>query len=189
MLARIAAALGKVCEETILVVRSDQDDVVADTALKLRMHVVSDNFDDTGPMGGIEAGLRAATTDFAFVTGADHPFVSYELITALSELSAGYDAVVPEIGELLQPLQSLYRRSLADEITAALEAEQRSPMNFLRGLIDVDRALVYPETSARALDSDLRTFTDIDTPDDLTRARAMLKKSEVIRPDIRGTGI
>ena len=189
MLARIAAALEKVCEETILVVRPDQDDAVADTALALRMHVVSDNFDDIGPLGGIEAGLRAATTEFAFVTGADHPFVSHGLVTALSGLSSGYDAVVPEIGELLQPLQALYRTSLADEITSALEAELRSPMNFLRDLINADRALVYPEATARELDSELRMFTDIDTSDDLTRARAMLKKSEVIRPDIRGTGI
>jgi molybdopterin-guanine dinucleotide biosynthesis protein A len=189
MLARIAAALDKVCSEIVLVVRSDQDDAIADTALALRMHVVVDNFNDVGPLGGIEAGLRATTTDLAFVTGADHPFVSHALISALCELSDGYDAVVPEIGELLQPLQALYRTSLADEITTALEADQRSPMNFLRTLIEVDRALIYAEASARALDAGLRTFVDIDTTDDLTRARAMLKKSEVIRPDIRGTGI
>ena len=189
MLARIGSALEKVCDETVLVVRSDQDDAVADTALALRMHVVSDNFNDVGPLGGIEAGLRAAATDIAFVTGADHPFVSAELISALIDLVDGYDAVVPEIGGLLQPLQSLYRASLADDIAGAIRANQRSPMNLLRGLIESDRALVFSEVEARALDSDLRAFMDVDTTDDLTRARGMLKKSEVIRPDIRGTGI
>lgn len=189
MLARIAEALEKVCDETVLVVRTDQDDAVADTALALQMHVVSDNFDDVGPFGGIEAGLRTTATDLAFVTGADHPFVSHALISALCELSDGYDAVVPEIGDLLQPLQALYRTSLADDIAPAIRSGQRSPMNFLRGLVESKRALVYSEANARALDSDLRAFIDVDTIDDLTWARGMLKKSEVIRPDIRGTGI
>ena len=173
----------------MLVVRTDQDDAVADTALGLRMHVVSDNFDDVGPFGGIEAGLRATATDLAFVPGSDHPFVSHALISALCELSDGYDAVVPEIGDLLQPLQALYRTSLADEIAPAIRSGQRSPMNFLLGLVESKRALVYSEANARALDSNLRTFIDVDTIDDLTSARGMLKKSEVIRPDIRGAGI
>jgi len=189
MLARIAAALDKVCAETVLVVRTDQDDAVADTALSLRMHVVVDNFPDAGPLGGIEAGLRAATTDIAFVTGADHPFVSSELISALNNRTEDYDAVVPEINNLLQPLHAIYRASLADEMATALQEDLRSPMNFLRELINANRAVVYPEEHARAIDPDLRSFVDVDNPDDLTRARGMLRKSEVIRPDIRGTGI
>lgn len=177
MLARIAEALEKVCREIVLVVRSDQDDAVADTGLALRMHVVADNFNDVGPFGGIEAGLRATTTEFAFVTGADHPFVSHALIFALGELSDGYDAVVPEIGGLLQPLQALYRTALMDEIKSALQADQRSPMNFLRTLIEANRALVYPEESAREISPELRAFVDVDSPDDLKRARAMFLHS------------
>ena len=177
MLARIAEALEKVCREIVLVVRSDQDDAVADTGLALRMHVVADNFNDVGPFGGIEAGLRATTTEFAFVTGADHPFVSHALIFALGELSDGYDAVVPEIGGLLQPLQALYRTTLMDEIKSALQADQRSPMNFLRTLIEANRVLVYPEESAREISPELRPFVDVDSPDDLKRARAMFLHS------------
>jgi molybdopterin-guanine dinucleotide biosynthesis protein A len=177
MLARIAEALEKVCSEIVLVVRSDQDDAVADTALALRMHVVADNFNNVGPLGGIEAGLRATATELAFVTGADHPFVSHALISALRELSDDYDAVVPEIGSLLQPLQALYRTSLADEITTNLQADRRSPMNFLRGLIEENRALVYAEDSARGIIPDLRAFVDVDSPDDLRRARGMFLHS------------
>ena len=83
MLARVADTLKPLCDELVLVVRRGQDDDVPDTGIALGMHVVEDTEADRGPVAAVHAGLHAAVTPLAFVTGADYPFLSRRLITAM----------------------------------------------------------------------------------------------------------
>ncbi len=178
ILARTFDALKRVCEEQILVVRPDQDDAVPDTAIALGMHVVADSFKGMGPLGGplvgIEAGLAAAETNLCFVAAGDHPFLSPELIAAITERAEGYDAVVPRIGGRLQPLHAVYRRSTWLPIVRVALSEQRlSPSALLDDAIAAGspEVLVLNETDLTQWDPGLRSFHDIDTPESLTRAR------------------
>ena len=189
VLARIESALRPICEEIILVIRKGQDDEVAETGLSLRMHVVEDNWDEAGPLAGIEAGLAATATQLAFVTAADHPFISSELVSALACAGEDVDLVVPRIADRMQPLHAVYRASLHDSIRTDLAAGQLSPLQFIRNADASGRVRFYSEDESRLHDPDLRSFTDFDTPADLAKVRAMLPRREVIRPEIRPGGV
>ncbi len=189
MLARIESALRPVCREIILVVRKGQDDEVAETGLALRMHIVEDNWKDAGPLAGIEAGLAATATQLAFVTAADHPFVSSQLASALADAAEGVDMVIPRIADRMQPLHAVYRASLRDSMRTDLASGQYSPLQFIRNADADGRVRFYSEDEARRHDPELRSFTDFDTAADLARVRAMLARREVIRPEIRPGGL
>lgn len=192
VLARIEAALRPICDEIVLVVRGGQDDenaAVADTGLALRMHVVEDNWQDAGPLAGIEAGLAAIATRLAFVTAADHPFVSAQLVGALAGAADDVDMVIPRIADRMQPLHAVYSASLRESVRADLTAGQHSPLQFIRDADTRGHVRFYSEQEARRDDPDLRSFTDFDTAADLARVRGMLPRREVIRPEIRPGGV
>ena len=189
VLARIESALRPICEEIILVVRKGQNDEVAETGLALRMHVVEDDWDEAGPLAGIEAGLAATATQLAFVTAADHPFVSSQLVSALAYAGEGVDLVVPPIADRMQPLHAVYRASVRGAMRADIASGRFSPLNFIRNADANGRVRLFSEDESRRHDPDLRSFTDFDTPADLAKVRAMLPRREVIRPDIRPGGV
>ncbi len=192
MLARIDGALRPICREIILVVRKgpdDETDEVAETGLALRMHVVEDNWKDAGPLAGIEAGLAATATELAFVTAADHPFVSSQLASALADAAEGVDLVIPRIADRMQPLHAVYRASVRESMRADLANGQYSPLRFIRNADANRRVRFFSEDEARRYDPQLRSFVDFDTPADLAKIRAMLPRREVIRPEIRPGGV
>ena len=192
VLARIESALRPICTEIILVVRTgtdDETDEVAETGLALRMHVIEDNWKDAGPLAGIEAGLAATATQLAFVTAADHPFVSSRLASAIADAADGPDLVIPRIAGRMQPLHAVYRASVHESMGADLANSQYSPLQFIRNADANGRVRFFSEDEARRHDPNLRSFVDFDTPADLARVRAMLPRREVIRPEIRPGGV
>lgn len=192
VLARIESALRPICTEIILVVRTgadDETDEIAETGLALRMHVIEDNWNDAGPLAGIEAGLAATATQLAFVTAADHPFVSSQLARALAEAAEDVDMVIPRIAGRMQPLHAVYRASAHESMRADLANSQYSPLNLIRNADANGRVRFFSEDEARRHDPNLQSFVDFDTPAELARVRAMLPRREVIRPEIRPGGV
>ena len=81
---------------------------------------VSDIYRDKGPLGGIHAGLSAASNEICFVAACDMPNLHPPLIMKLLELSCGYDIVIPKTGKYLQPLFAVYKKSALPEIERLL---------------------------------------------------------------------
>lgn len=81
------------------------------------VHVVVDEVEDMGPVGGMASGLRACTHEWVAVCGCDMPFASREVFDALHARRGGADAVIPVCGER-QTLHALYRR---ESVLAACE--------------------------------------------------------------------
>lgn len=186
MLARIADALRKVCSEVILVGRLDQDDAVADAAIALGMRIATDSFAEAGPIAGLEAGLSTAQTDLSFVTGGDHPFLSPELIAAMADAAERYDAVVPKVDGMLQPLHAIYRRSWLPLVRDALRNGRLSPLDMLNDAIasGSPNVRVFERPEIETADPSLQSLFDIDTPEQLAQAERMLGGQGHIRRDI-----
>lgn len=194
VLARVKAALDRVCEEIVLVVARDQDDATPDTGLALGMHVVADRLPSAGPLAGIEAGLKAAGTPLAFVVAADHPFLSARLIAGMADMAAKgpFDAIVPSSSGRLEPLHSVYApEPWLPLISSQLDAGRRSIYDLINGAVDsgVPKVRVLEDAELASYDPDGRSLFDIDTPDSLAEARRMLGPTGVVRPDIRRGGL
>jgi molybdenum cofactor guanylyltransferase len=85
-----------------------------------------------GPLAGIAAGLRAATTEFVLTAPCDAPFVDPQLgVTLMQALEASnsdiaYAATTERDGErIAHPVFALLRTSLAGDLDAWLNAGER----------------------------------------------------------------
>ena len=128
-----------------------------------------------GPLAGIEAGLLAASYRPVFVAAGDMPFLtSYLVEYLLGLLSDRFSAVVPVFGGGPHPLCAVYGREVQPMVSAALDRGVRSVRGLLRGLSEI--RYVGEEELWRFGDPSL-LLTNVNSPEDLTRARDALRES------------
>ena len=201
LLARVADVLKPLCKEIVLVVRIGQDDDVPDLGIALGMHVIEDDPTTTGPIAALHSGLSACTTPIAFVTGADHPFLSTALILEMLRNShipseAGcpsFAAVAIRYRGHLNPLHAVY--PTREWLRIAKETVARGESSLV-ALLDIaledDAGLqvrIMTEDDVNAADPQHLSLFDIDTLEDLGIARRIVdRRSFKVRPDLRKGG-
>lgn len=132
-----------------------------------RAQVVPDLFPDGGSLGGIFTGLLHSKHDLAIVVGCDMPFLSTDLLRLILASSRGWDVTVPRIGPYQEALHAAYRRSCIPVFRDALESGRRRIVDCYARV----RLREIPEEELRRLDPELRSFLNVNTPEDLERAR------------------
>jgi molybdopterin-guanine dinucleotide biosynthesis protein A len=131
----------------------------------LAARLVSDIYPGVGTLGGIHAGLTAATCDRALVVGCDMPFLNPPLLAYQASLAAHYDVVVPRMDGLLEPLHAVYSRACLPLIEAKINAGQWQAFSF------------YPQVRVRHVERDemahfdpeLLSLWNVNTPEDWQR--------------------
>jgi molybdenum cofactor guanylyltransferase len=124
---------------------------------------VADVVADAGPLGGIVAGLEAATTDLVAVVAVDMPFASAEVLRLLAERWDGEDAVVPVTDRGPEPLHAVYSRSAAPALRHQLES---GVLTMLRVLEQIHTLLVHQQ-DWRVADPSGRFALNLNRPGDL----------------------
>ncbi|MEW6307480.1 MAG: molybdenum cofactor guanylyltransferase [Bacillota bacterium] len=115
----------------------------------VRVPVVPDLVPDRGPLGGIHAGLHAVKDSLAVCVACDMPFLRPDLLQYMLNESPGYDAVVPCVDGLYEPLHAVYAKSCLPVIERALATPGARV------------ASVYPELKLRLLErAELERFGD-----------------------------
>ena len=130
--------------------------------------VVPDRWPDGGALGGIGTGIGAATHDRVLVVACDMPFLRATVLRHLVEQADGVDAVVPRIAGEHETLHALYTKACLAPIERALAAGKMRVISFF----DEVRIRALDEHDLRALDPDLRCFTNVNTLQELAAARA-----------------
>ncbi len=166
LIEHVLAALTPVTEETLVV--SNRPEPLRSYGLR----VVPDEILGAGPLGGIYTGLVHARHPVNLVVGCDMPFVSGELVRNMITVARGADAVVPQIGQFIEPLCALYDRSLSGAMEDALLAG-RFKIGDLLGRV---RTLYIPEETVRQIDPELLSFLNVNTPEDLKRAEEVIAR-------------
>lgn len=157
LLHTVLGRLAPACRELI---------VVSNIPRRLTMpavRVVPDQYIDCGPLGGIQAGLAAAASEYSFVAACDMPFVNAASVEFLWRAAAGYDAAVPYIDGYYHPLCAVYHRRCLASVEALLQTGRYRVIDF------------YPDVRLRAvtreelttLDQNLRLLRNLNGPDDL----------------------
>ena len=114
-------------------------------------------------MEGIAAGLRALEiVDAVYVTACDTPLVTPAFIRhVISLLDDAHDAAVPVVDDLQQPLSGVYRTSMLPVVEKLLADGQRRVLD----LLDLIRTHRIPEAELRAVDPELQSVRNVNTPD------------------------
>lgn len=159
LLERVTATMQQVFPKVIISVRQPRADVA--------LSQVCDEVAASGPLAGLAAGLAQADTPWVFAVACDMPFVSVAVVQRLAQHRDGYDAVVPLVGGHPQPLAAFYATSALDAMRTSLAGADKS----LRGMLEKLNVDYVSEAELRACDPQLRSFFDLDTPQDFQAAK------------------
>ena len=133
--------------------------------------IAGDLFPIRSSLTGIHTGLYYASHPHAFFTACDTPFLKKEVIeTILDKIDPGADAFIPQLSVGLEPLCAAYaRRSLP-----RIERHLAQKLFKIQRVFKKNRIKKIPEKLLRQKDPDLISFFNINTPDDLEKAKGLL---------------
>jgi molybdopterin-guanine dinucleotide biosynthesis protein A len=147
----------------VLVVANDPSPWAA-----LGVEIVPDVYPGAGPLAGVHAALVAASAHAGVVCVAgDMPFVAPALLALLRDNAPEADAVVPRVGGRPEPLLARWGSACLPVVDVRLAAGRRAVHETFAALATT----WLDEPALRAVDPDLRSFTNVNTPEDLRRAR------------------
>jgi molybdopterin-guanine dinucleotide biosynthesis protein A len=161
--------LSGVCSEVI--VASGRAAEGRKTPLPVRF--VADLAPGRGPLGGVQAGLAAATAEFALVVACDMPFLNPGLLAYMASLPRRYQALVPRAAGRWHPAHAIYARSCLSTVEELL-ARRNSSMRDLLSRLDVRE---LSEDELRRHDPEGLSLFNVNEPRDLERARALSLRS------------
>ena len=136
----------------------------------LGLPMVPDVFPDHGSLGGIYTGLKAAKGDAAFTVACDMPFLKAEVVRLVVSRAGEADVVIPKVGEQYETLHALYAKACLRHMEAALQAERFRVVGFFPKV----KVLEIPEAEVARIADPSICFMNVNTPDELTRARALV---------------
>jgi len=150
-----------VCSEVLII----SGDVAAYSGFGIP--IVQDIFPGVGVLGGLHAGLRAASHPLSLAVGCDMPFLKPELLRAFATWSEGFDVALLRRGEYVEPLHAAYRRTCIPAMEAAIHAGKRRVISFFPEV----RVRYVPPDEVTPLDPHLVSFRNVNTPREWKEAR------------------
>ena len=162
----LASVLAATCEEVVLVAR----DVEQASRYNLPgVRIITDYEPGIGPLMGIYTGLCEIHATHALIVAVDLPFVQAALVSFLLSQALPDELVIPVVGGVAQVLLAVYPRTLLPLVRERLRAGRRDP----RSLLETAQVHYIEEAQLRAVDPQLRSFLNVNTPEELARARSV----------------
>ncbi len=125
-----------------------------------------------GALGGIYTGLSCCKGDYGFLVACDMPFIRRSVIEHMLSRLQGQDVVIPRIRGRLEPLHAIYSRACVPYMRELIARGDRKILN----LFDQVNVLEIPETELAPLDPDLQFVANLNTLEDLEKARRAGKR-------------
>ena len=166
MLQRVVRLLGEVVSPIVVVAAREQSlPPLPDTVM-----ITRDEREAKGPLEGIRAGLSALppSIDAAYITSCDVPLLAPAFVQRMIELMGDHDIAVMEVDGFPHPLSAIYRRHTLPHVESLLASDRLRPV-FLFDAVRTRR--VKPEEMT-AVDPELRTLRNLNTPEDYRAALA-----------------
>ena len=166
---RVADVLHAVTDDVLIVTNTPEP------YASLGLPMVPDVFPDHGSLGGIYSGLRAASGDAVFTVACDMPFLMPEVARLVIERAAFADVVLPTSGGRLETLHACYAKSCLEPMESRLREGRLKIVDFF----DAVRVLAIGEEEVARFRAPELIFMNVNTPDELARARDLLAALEV----------
>lgn len=130
--------------------------------------VVYDVIPNAGSLGGVYTGLLAASQPRIFAVACDMPFLEPEVIRFMASFDNAADVVVAKLHGQFQPMHAMYSKRCAEFLRAMAERHDLKIQALYR--TEALRVAVVGANELSSLGGGLRSFQNINTPDDLTLA-------------------
>ena len=141
-----------------------------DAFIHLPAELLRDRWPGEGPLGAIASALLESGAESILTLPVDLPFVSSGLLRQLAASpQMGLRAAAPMSPKGLEPLVAYFHRSCLVHALRLLQKGERRPRRLLR-LVHARR---YTWTEVQTWDRDGAGFMNLNTPQDLSLARAL----------------
>ena len=136
----------------------------------LGLRMVPDAVPDAGSLGGIYSGLRAAPRDAIFTVACDMPFLMTDVVRLVIARTDEADVVIPRVGDQLETLHAAYGTRCLGPMERRIAAGELRITGFFHEV----RVVEIPEADVARLADPAIVFMNVNTPDELARARALV---------------
>ena len=141
----------------------------------LDVKIVTDIYKKGCPLAGIHSGLFHATNPWIFVAPCDLPFLKPEMIeTILDAIKENFSVVIPKTEMGYEPLCAAYSKQNLVKIVANLNAGNYKLLQFFKPKL----TRIIAEKRLRLADPDLISFFNVNTPEDLSKAKKNIMHGE-----------
>jgi molybdopterin-guanine dinucleotide biosynthesis protein A len=166
---RLLEVFTELFEDLILVTNHPEE------FLQWDLTIVTDIFDLRSSLTGIHTGLFYSNNPYAFFSACDTPFLNKDLVGILIEqIEPKIDIILPQTAAGFEPLCAVYSKRCLKPAEDHLKAKKLKIQWALRS----SRTKTIPEKELRMVDPELRSFFNINTPQDLARAQEMVSKGK-----------
>ncbi|MHC1600440.1 MAG: molybdenum cofactor guanylyltransferase [Candidatus Methanospirareceae archaeon] len=160
--------LSSVADEIIVAVRDEQQGEQIRNKISNNIVLVFDSLEGFGPLAGVLSGLERASFSYSFVVGCDMPFVNRYVVEFLFEVAerGNYDAVVPrwENG-MVEQLHAVYK--IESTLVAVKDSIKKGDARVFNVLSRLKSVKFLSMSKIREIDTALKTFRNINTPEEL----------------------
>lgn len=132
--------------------------------------MIVDLYPGKGALGGIYTGLASADSFYSLVVGCDMPFLNRDLLCYFIELAPGFDAVVPRIDGMYEPLHAVYSKGC---LTSISELMKRSRLG-ISNLFDLVNTRYVDKEEIAKFDPQFLSFFNANTLADMKKARELI---------------
>jgi len=164
-----------VVDEAVVVVSSDAQRRAFTCLLQDKATVVVDKFEKQSPLVGALTGFERVRGKHSLLLPCDTPFISNRVLSLLLDLCINRNAAIPRWpNEYVEPFQAAYHTESALRAAEIALKEKKSDMQSM--ILPMTRVRYISTLVLRQMDPKLLTFFNVNTPEDLKRAEAILKR-------------
>ena len=131
----------------------------------LQLPMVEDLIKGLGPLGGIYTGLEVMEDENGLFVACDMPFLKEDLLRYMVTLRDDYDAVVPRVKWMVEPLHALYTKNCLPSIREFIRSHEHQIFKFFQKI----NVRYVEEEEIRRIDPDFKSFLNINKPEDIER--------------------
>ena len=172
LLQRVISGVSLLSNDIIIVTASEQ--TVPECIDYPKLRIVTDICPGKGPLGGIYTGLATSTSFYNLVVASDMPFLNQALLRYMIQLSANFDLVAPRVGDLVEPLHTVYTRNCLAPIEHMIK-QGKLRVNLFFSLV---KARYVEAEEIERFDPEHLSFFNVNTEADLKRARELARGHE-----------
>jgi len=161
LIERALHTLGSIFDHVVIITNTPEEYAY------LQVPMFQDIIKGLGPLGGIYTGLKSIPDPAGFFVACDMPFLNPFLIRHMVAIRDEFDVVVPRISGWVEALHGLYAKRCEGSIERLIHSGTYQIFQFFSAV----SVRFVDEDEVRRWDPDLRSFLNINTPEELRRLK------------------
>lgn len=134
-----------------------------DDYASLGLPMYTDVIPDKGSLGGLYSAVTYSPTEYTLCVACDMPFLNPALLRHMVDFRTGFDVIVPRINGFPEAMHALYSKACLDPMREKMDQDRLKVIGFYGKV----RVRFIEEAAVRAIDPGLRSFINVNTPEEL----------------------